>query len=234
VQECYDLTVKAFNFSERFRQPVLVMADEVIAHMRERIVVPDVSELAIVDRKQPADAPDFVPYQADGDDVPPMAAFGDGHRWHVTGLVSDKWGFPTGDASEIDKKLTRILRKVLRFRDEVIEYEAEGLEDADILVVSYGCVSRSALRAVREARSRGVRAGYFRPVTLWPFPDAELLRAVSDFGVKRVIVPELNAGQMSLEIERAIRGEAETFSRTLLNGELFEPSRIVRFIEEVA
>jgi 2-oxoglutarate ferredoxin oxidoreductase subunit alpha len=236
VQECYDLTVKAFNFSERFRQPVLIMADEVIGHMRERIVIPDVSSLEIVNRKKPAVAPaDFVPYLADeADDVPPMAAFGDGYHWHVTGLTSNDWGFPTNSTPEIDKKITRILRKVDRFRSDVVEYKAEGCEDADILVVSYGCVSRSALRAVRELRSRGVKVGHFRPVTLWPFPNVELEKIVSDFGIKRVIVPELNMGQMFLEIERAIHGKAETFSRILLNGELFKPAQIIKYIEEVA
>jgi 2-oxoglutarate ferredoxin oxidoreductase subunit alpha len=236
VQECYDLAVKAFNFSERFRQPVLIMADEVIGHMRERIVVPDVSSLEIVNRKKPSvPYADFIPYLADPeDDVPPMAAFGDGYHWHVTGLTSNDWGFPTNSTPEIDKKITRILRKVDRFREDVVEYKTEGCEDADVLVVSYGCVARSALRAVRELRSRGVKVGHFRPVTLWPFPDIELEKIVADFGIKRVIIPELNMGQMFLEIDRAIHGKAEAISKTLLNGELFKPAQIIKYIEEVA
>lgn len=236
VQECYDLSVKAFNMSERFRQPVLIMADEVVGHMRERIVVPDAGSLELIDRKKPACDPDsFVPYLADeSDDVPPMAAFGDGYHWHVTGLTSNDWGFPTNNSRDIDKKITRILRKVDSRRSEVVEYAAESYEDADILVVSYGCVARSALRAVRELRGQGVKVGHFRPITIWPFADAELKKIVVDSHVKHVIVPELNMGQMSLEIERAVNGKAETHSKTLLNGELFKPSQIMAFIKEVA
>jgi 2-oxoglutarate ferredoxin oxidoreductase subunit alpha len=236
VQECYDLTIKAFNMSERFRQPVLIMADEVIGHMRERIVTPDVSSLELVSRKKPTCSHEsFIPYLADQeDDVPPMASFGDGYHWHVTGLTSNDWGFPTNSAQDIDKKITRIIRKVERFRGDVVDYRKEGCEDAEILVVSYGCVSRSALRAVRELRSRGVKVGHFRPVTIWPFPDEELEKVVADSGIKHVVVPELNMGQLFLEIDRAIHGKAETHLRPLLNGELFKPTQIISYVEEVA
>ncbi|GHV51549.1 2-oxoglutarate ferredoxin oxidoreductase subunit alpha [Synergistales bacterium] len=236
VQECYNLTVKAFNMAERFRQPVLMMADEVIGHMRERIETPDRSSIKVVDRKKPTCAPkDFVPYLADeSDDIPPMAAFGDGYHWHVTGLTTNDWGFPTNDSHDIDKKITRLLRKVDRYRGDIVEYEAESYEDAEVLVVSYGCVSRSALRAVRELRKEGVKVGHFRPITLWPFADAELEKIVADYKIKRVIVPELNMGQMFLEIDRAIHGKADVVSRTLLNGELFKPAQIAAYIKEVA
>lgn len=236
VQECYDLTVRAFNMSERFRQPVLMMTDEVIGHMRERIVIPDASAIEIVDRKKPTCSPDeFIPYLADADDdIPPMAAFGDGYRWHITGLTTNDWGFPTNNAIDIDKKNLRLLRKVERFRSDIVDYQAESYEDAEILVVSYGCVARSALRAVRELRAKGVKVGHFRPITLWPFPDVELEKMVSGSNIKHVIVPELNAGQMFLEIDRAIHGKAETHCKPLLNGELFKPAQIMSYIEEVA
>lgn len=236
VQECYDLTVRAFNMSERFRQPVLMMTDEVIGHMRERIVIPDASALEIVDRKKPTCSPDeFIPYLADADDdIPPMAAFGDGYRWHITGLTTNDWGFPTNNTIDIDKKNLRLLRKVERFRSDIVDYQAESYEDAEILVVSYGCVARSALRAVRELRAKGVKVGHFRPITLWPFPDVELEKMVSGSNIKHVIVPELNAGQMFLEIDRAIHGKAETHCKPLLNGELFKPAQIMSYIEEVA
>lgn len=233
VQECYDLTIKAFNMSELFRQPVLMMTDEVVGHMREKIVIPDADSLVLIDRKKPTGSQeDFVPYKADADGVPPMAAFGDGYRWHVTGLTSNDFGFPTNNAEEIDRKATRLLSKVDRFRADVVEYQAESVEDADVLVVSYGCVSRSALRAVREMRAQGVKVGHFRPITLWPFPDVELEAIASK--VKHVIVPELNQGQMVLEIERAIHGKANVISKPLLNGELFKPEHIMSFIKEVA
>jgi 2-oxoglutarate ferredoxin oxidoreductase subunit alpha len=236
VQECYDLTVKAFNMAERFRQPVLIMADEVVGHMRERIVIPDKSALKLVDRKKPTVPPsEFVPYLAgEDDDIPPMASFGDGYHWHVTGLTSNDWGFPTNNAPDIDKKNQRILRKVDKFRGDVVEYAAEGCDDAEIVVVSFGCVSRSALRAVREMRAGGVKVGHFRPITIWPFPDAELEKVVSSPNVKHVIVPELNMGQLFLEIDRGIHGKCETHSKTLLNGELFKPAQIISYIREVA
>jgi len=235
VQECYNLTIKAFNMAERFRQPVLIMTDEVVGHMRERIVVSDPSSLELVNRKRPSVPPDkFVPYLADDDDIPPMAAFGDGYRWHITGLSANDFGFPTNNPADIEKEINRLIRKVDRFRSEIVEYDAESWEDAEILVVSFGCVSRSALRAVRELRSRGMKVGHFRPVTLWPFADAELEKIVEDSPIKHVIVPELNMGQMFVEIDRAIHGKCEVHSRTLMNGELFKPAEIISFIEEVA
>jgi 2-oxoglutarate ferredoxin oxidoreductase subunit alpha len=234
IQECYDLTIKAFNMAERFRQPVLVMGDEIIGHMREKIVLPEPGSFPIVNRKKPSVPKDqFVPYRADPeDDVPPMAAFGDGYRWHVTGLTSNDWGFPTNNAPEIEKKMLRLMSKVDRFRDDIVEYRAESAEDADVLVVSYGCVARSALRAVRELRASGVKVGHFRPITLWPFPDKELEALAS--GVKTIIVPELNVGQMVLEIERAVKGKAEVVAKNLVNGELFKPAQIMDAIREVA
>ncbi len=234
VQECYDLTIKAFNLAERFRQPVLIMSDEIIGHMREKIVIPDAGSFPIIDRKKPTVAPDaFVPYLADEcDDIPPMAAFGDGYCWHVTGLTSNDFGFPTNNAAEIEKKAVRIIRKVERFRDEIVEYKAEHVDDAEILVVSYGCVARSALRAVRELREQGVKVGHFRPITLWPFPDKEIEALTKH--VKHVIVPELNWGQMGLEVERALHGKAEFHQKCLINGELYKPAQIAEFIKEVA
>jgi 2-oxoglutarate ferredoxin oxidoreductase subunit alpha len=236
VQECYDLSIRAFNMAERFRQPVLIMTDEVIGHMRERIEIPDASSIESADRKRPKCPPrEFVPYLADEeDDIPPMASFGDGYHWHVTGLTTNDWGFPTNNADEIDKKISRLLRKVDRFRYDVVAYSAEDYKDAEILVVSYGCVARSALRAVRELRKRGVRVGHFRPITIWPFAGDELERIVTGHEIKHVIVPELNMGQMFLEIDRVIHGRAKTHLKTLLNGELFKPAQIMSYIEEVA
>ena len=216
IQECYTITIKAFNMAERFRQPVLVMADEVIGHMREKIVIPEPGSYEVVDRKKPTVAPDdFVPYRPDADDVPPMPAFGDGYRWHVTGLTTNEWGFPTNDAPDIDLKANRIIRKVDRCRDEIVEYREDFMEDAEIVVVSYGSVSRSSLRAIRELREQGVKVGHFRPITLWPFPDKEI--AAFSKRVKHIIVPELNAGQMVLEVERAVKANCEVHSLSLIH-----------------
>ena len=233
IPECYSLTIKAFNMAERFRQPVLVLADEVLGHMREKIVIHEEGSFEVVNRKKPTVSPDeYVPYRADADDVPPMAAFGDGYRWHVTGLTSTEWGFPTNDAPDIDLKANRIIRKVNRCRDELVEYKEFMMDDAEICVISFGSVSRSSLRAIKELREEGIKVGHFRPVTMWPFPDKEI--AELSKRVKHIIVPEINAGQMVLEVERAVKGKCEIHAHSLLNGELYKPAEIASFIKEVA
>ncbi len=234
VQECYEVTIKAFNMAERFRQPVLIMSDEVLGHMREKVIVPDNETLTIVDRKRPSCSPEeFIPYRPDPEDnLPPMASFGDGYRWHITGLTHNEWGFPTNCPEEIAKKTARLMDKVNAYRDEIVEYETENVEDADVIVVAYGSVARTALSAVRQARDKGLKVGYFRPVTLWPFPDRELESLAEKAG--RLIVPELNFGQMVHEIERAVHGKAAMVQMSLVNGELFQPSEILETIEEVA
>lgn len=234
VQECFELTIAAFNASERFRQPVIILGDEVVGHMREKIVIPDAGSYQVANRKRPTVNPDdFVPYKPDpSDDIPPMASFGDGYRWHVTGLTHDEWGFPTDEPSEIETKIKRLVRKVNRFRKDIVRYEVFYGDDAKVLIVSYGSVARSSLRAVREARQKGLKVGHFRPITLWPFPDEELQGLASQVDV--VIVPELNCGQMLLEVERAVNGKAPVVGKSLVNGELFQPSDILSAIEEVA
>ena len=219
--------------AERFRQPVIILADEVIGHMREKITIPEAGTFEVMNRKKPTVAPEeFVPYRADEDGVPPMAAFGDGYRWHVTGLTTNEWGFPTNEAPDIDLKANRIITKVERFRDDIVEYKEDYMEDAEIAVVSYGSVSRSSLRAIRELREEGVKVGHFRPITIWPFADKEIAELAKR--VKRIIVPELNAGQMVREVERAVAGRCEVIGKGLINGELYKPAEIMSFIKEVA
>ncbi len=234
VQECFDLAIKAFNMAERFRQPVLILSDEVVGHMREKVVIKAPASDSIVNRVTPSVTPDkFTPYEPNPiTGVPPMAAFGDGYSWHVTGLTTNDWGFPTNNPPEIEKKLLRLMSKVDRARNEIVEYEAEFMDGASIVVVAYGSVGRSAQRAVRDARKKGIPVGYFRPITLWPFPDAELAKMA--LGAKTVIVPELNCGQMVLEVERLFHGRSKVLPLSLVNGELFKPSEILSKIEEVA
>lgn len=232
IPECYELTIKAFNAAERFRQPVLILADEVIGHMREKITIPEEGSYKIVNRKKPTVSPDeFVPYKPDDDGVPPMPGFGDGYRWHVTGLTSNEWGFPTNDAKWIDLKANRIIDKVEKYKSEVIEYKEDYLDDAEVAVLSFGSVSRSALRAVIELRDEGIKVGHFRPVTVWPFPEEEVLALAKR--VKAIIVPELNAGQMVLEVERIAGKYTEVIGHSLINGELYKPSQIMSYIKEV-
>ncbi|MDR1731021.1 MAG: 2-oxoacid:acceptor oxidoreductase subunit alpha [Synergistaceae bacterium] len=234
VQECYDLAIRAFNMAERFRQPVLILSDEVVGHMREKVTIPEPAKLHIVNRVRPAVPPEkFTPYEPDPlTGVPAMASFGDGYSWHVTGLTTSAWGFPTNNAREIERKMLRLMSKVDRARSEIVDYESESMDGADVVVVAYGSVGRSALRAVRDARRKGIAAGFFRPITLWPFPGEELTRMT--LGAKVVLVPELNCGQMVLEVERVMKGRSDVRGINLVNGELFKPSEIRRVIEEVA
>jgi len=231
VQECYDLAIEAFNMSEKFRQPVLIMSDEIVGHMREKVSLykPD----NLIERVKPSVSPDkFIPYQPNPKtQIPEMAAFGDGYRWHVTGLTHNDWGFPTNNAKEIDSKMRRLMSKVDICRDEIVKYETFYTDDAELIVVAYGSVGRSALRAVRDARAAGIKAGFFRPITLWPFPDKELESLLNQ--VKTVLVPEVNCGQMVLEVERAVHGKSQVILQSLVNGELFKPSEIFTRIKEV-
>lgn len=231
VQECYDLAIEAFNMSEKFRQPVLIMSDEVVGHMREKVTLYKPEYL--IERAKPSVPPDkFIPYLPDPKtQIPEMAAFGDGYRWHVTGLTHNDWGFPTNNAKEIDKKMRRLMSKVDTCRDQIVKYETFYIEDAEIIIVAYGSVGRSALRAVRDARTAGIKAGFFRPVTLWPFPDKELESIIKH--AKTILVPEVNCGQMVNEVERAVHGKAKVMLQSLVNGELFKPSEIFKRIKEV-
>ena len=234
VQECYDIAIKAFNAAERYRQPVLIMSDEIIGHMREKVIPPKITLKDLTERKRPVEIPEkFIPYLPDPkDDLPCMASFGDGYTWHITGLTHNEWGFPTNNTEEIEKMMKRLMRKIDRFRDDIVEYETAMAEDAEILVLAYGSVARTSLRAVHEARVRGIKAGFFRPITLWPFPDKELEKLARK--AKTIIVPELNCGQMVLEVERAVHGKAKVVAQNLVNGELFKPDEILAVIEEVA
>jgi len=234
VQECYEIAIKAFNAAERYRQPVMILSDEVLGHMREKVFIPPAGSYAVNERKRPSVKPEkFIPYLPDPeDDIPPMASFGDGYKWHVTGLAHNDFGFPSAKEDEVEKNITRLVRKIDRFRDEIVEYDAYEVDDADIVVLSYGTVARSSITAVKEGRKRGLKVGHFRPITLWPFPDKEIYQVAKK--AKTIIVPELNCGQMVLEVDRAVHGRAKVIKKGLVNGEVFRPEEILSFVQEVA
>lgn len=234
VQECFDIAIKAFNSAERYRQPVIILSDEVLGHMRENVTIQPIGSYGIINRKRPSVSPDsFVPYFADPeDDIPAMASFGDGYKWHVTGLTHNDFGFPSAKEDEVEENITRLVRKINRFRDDIVEYETHLVDDAEVVVLSYGTVARSSIRAVDNARKRGIKVGHFRPITIWPFPDKEIYQIAKK--AKVIIVPELNCGQMVLETERAVGGKAKVIGKSLVDGELFTPDEIFKFIQEVA
>ena len=187
----------------------------------------------VVDRKWATGPRDgFVPFAADDDGVPVMARPGDGYRSHVTGLTHAENGFPTQDPEVVDRMLRRLLNKVERHRDAIESYETLTCDDAEIVVVAYGITARAARRAVNLARQGGIKAGLFRPITLWPFPEKAFLTVGA--GARSVLVPEMNAGQLSLEVERLCSERGKTSSLGRVDGEAIEPDEILAKIEGLA
>jgi len=233
VQETFYETVRAFNLSERFRVPVSLLIDEVIGHMRERIEIRDTSELEIWDRVKPTVPPEqYLPYEDTPSGVPPMANFGEGYRFHVTGLYHDQRGYPKDKPHIVSALMKRLMRKVELGLDQILSFEEVNLEDANIAVLSYGSSARAAKSAVRKARAEGLRVGLFRPITLWPFPDQAVEKLAAS--VKAIVVPEMNMGQMALEVERASHGKCEVHRVNRVDGEPITPYEILEKIKEVA
>ena len=204
VQECYDLTIEAFNLSERYRVPVFLLSDANIGHMYERLIIPVDSDLRLFNRKKPTVQPvDYEPYKPGDDLVPPMATFGEGYRFYSTGLTHDEKGYPDSSAEAQDRLIRRLCDKVRRDRKKIIRFEELETEDCDVLVVAYGVTARSAAAAVRQAREEGVKAGLLRLITLWPFPEETIREHATR--VRSIIVSEMNYGQLVREVERAAR-----------------------------
>jgi len=224
-QEMFDLTILAFNVADRIRVPVVLLADEVVGHMVERVVIPAAEQIERWDRKHPKVPPNgpFDPFKVQDDDlVPPMVHAGDGYRIHYTGLTHDEHGYPDMTADTHQALVSRLVKKVHRNASLVMRYEEYYLEDAQIIVISYGCTSRSAHQAVREAREMGVKAGLFRLITLWPFPEKKLSALSAD--TESFIVAELNLGQMSSEVERIVQRQVIGVHHA--GGAMITPERI--------
>lgn len=232
VREAFDLTVEAVNLSEELRTPVIVLLDEVVGHMRERVELPAAEEVTVVNRVKPTEDPaHFLPYKPGPNLVPPMPAYGEGYRFHVTGLVHDETGFPSGKGSDGNTLIRRLLAKVEQRQPKIARAELFQTEDADIVIVAAGSVGRSARAAVKEARAQGVKLGLLRPITAWPFPT-EAIDAVAKTA-KSIIVAEMNMGQMILEVERVVAGRAKVFGLNRIDAELITPKDIIVRTQEV-
>lgn len=229
VQEMFDLTVEAFNLSETYRVPTLLMADEIVGHMWEKVVIPSADKIRTVNRKK-ASVPreEYKPFMPDDDLVPPMACFGEGYRFHATGLTHDEHGFPKTSSTEVQQRLVRRLcEKIDKNADKIIRVEEVMLNDADVVVVAYGIVARAALSAVRKAREKGIKAGLLRLVTLWPFPEKQVARVAKQ--AKKIVVAEMNCGQLVREVERAAKETPVSFLSKL--GE--EPHTPMEILESI-
>lgn len=205
VQEMFDLTIEAFNLSETYRVPTLLMGDEIVAHMWEKVVIPPAEGIRTVNRKKPSVPRDqYMPFMPDADLVPPMACFGEGYHFHATGLTHNEQGYPQTSSSEVQSRLVRRLcQKIDQNSNKIIKVEEAMLDDADVVVVAYGIVARAALSAVRKARASGIKAGLLRLITLWPFPEKQVAEVARR--VKAIVMPEMNCGQLVREVERAAK-----------------------------
>jgi 2-oxoglutarate ferredoxin oxidoreductase subunit alpha len=229
-QEMFDLTIKAFNAAERYRTPVFVMGDEVVGHMTERVTIPAAGEIQTVDRKRPSAPPNdgWLPYAAGKDLVPAMAHAGEGYNIHVTGLTHDERGYPTNDAQVHDRLVRRLSRKVQANSQQICEFEKLYTDDAETVVIAYGATARAARQAVLAARERGIKAGLFRLITLWPFPRGAIKELTNT--ARRFVVAEMNLGQVAREVERYTRRPISWVTHS--GGAMFAPEPVLRAIME--
>jgi 2-oxoglutarate ferredoxin oxidoreductase subunit alpha len=232
-QESFDLTITAFNLAEEFRVPVMVMLDECVGHMTEKVTIPPAEQIEIRPRQLTKRAPgEYRVYAPCENLVPEMVQAGDGYRFHVTGLTHDERGYPSMTVEVQDRLVRRLQNKLKPLANGRGLAETEYLEDAEVVVFSYGITSRVAQRALQLARSRGVRAGKFRLITAWPFPEQRIRNLAAR--VKAFIVPELNLGQMVYEVERAAAGKAAVIPVTHAGGGVHRPEAILDAILEAA
>lgn len=229
VQECLDMTIVAFNFAEKYRTPVILLIDEVTAHTREKIEIPDQKDVEILSRVQPSVPPEwFKPFADTARGVAAMPPIGTGYRMHYTGLTHDVMGFPTSRPDEVNEAMSRIFRKIDQFYPDIQLVDEYMLEDADIAVVAYGSVARSAHLAVEQARERGYKAGLLTLKTLFPFPRPAVEKLTKR--CTAVIVPEMNMGQMSREVKRVNNGNTRVKTINRVDGQIISPSEILKAI----
>ncbi len=228
-QEAFDLTIEAFNLSELYRVPVLLMMDECVGHMTEKVVIPLADRIELVPRKLTAKPPgEFLPYRVDGQYVPEFARAGDGYRFHTTGLTHDERGYPVMSAQCQESSVRRLVDKIRKNADRIARFDEDQIDGADVVVVSYGITSRVARMGVDCARQKGVKVGTLRLVVVWPFPEKRIRELAGK--VKAFVVPEINFGQIALEVERCAAGKAATILVSHAGGGVHDPHDICKAI----
>ncbi len=233
VPECFDLTLRAVALSEKYRCPVILLMDEVIGHMREKIELPDdYSEIPQAERKQPSCAPeDYLAYGCEeGSKVPAMAPFGSGYRWHVTGLVHDETGFPKGTGAATKSSQDRLREKLTDNLEDIVQVENYRMEDAEFAVIAFGGAARTAYEAVDMARAEGLKVGFVRPITIWPFAEKQIQETAAK--VKGILVHELNCGQYVLEVERAVADKVPVSLYAKYDNESATPAQLLAEIKK--
>ena len=237
-QELFDLTIRAFNLAEKYRIPVLVMTDAEVGHMTEKVVIPPPEEVEIVTRPQVRRGdvePDHFRIYRDSSKkgngyVSPMVAAGEGYRIHVTGLTHDERGYPVMNAQAHQWNVTRLIEKIRKHRGDIIQIEEQNTDDAEVVVVSYGISARTSLWPVQQARQEGIRVGYLRLITVWPFPE-ERIRQLAK-GIRAFVVPEINMGQIVREVERCAAGQAQVIGANCPGGDVLEPEYVLNVIRQ--
>ena len=228
VKECFDLTIRAFNLSEKYRTPVIFLMDEIVGHLREGMELTEPEEIEIINRPT-VEYPDpkRKPYHMKkGQLVPQMAPFGKGQRYNITGLIHDESGFPTNSNEEAEKLISRLMHKISDNYDDIVSYEEVNMEDAEVAIFCYGGTFRAAQTAMEEARKKGIKCGIFRPITIWPFPERELENAAQN--LRKIVVAEHNYGQLLLEVQRVVKGACEIDFVGKYNGSVITPDEILR------
>lgn len=232
-QECFDLTIEAFNLSETYRVPVFVMTDECIGHMHEKVVIPPAEEIELVERKWYKGPKDkYLPYKNDKDGIPFLVKVGDGYRFHTTGLTRDERGYPLLNAECQATCVSHLIDKIKDNADKIIHIEETDIDNAEILVMSYGITSRVSIKAVQEAKKAGIKVGTMQLKTVWPFPEKRLKELAGK--VKAIVFPEINAGQVVLEAERVVGDKCEVVSVPHYGGWVHDPKVILNAIKEAA
>jgi 2-oxoglutarate ferredoxin oxidoreductase subunit alpha len=232
-QECFDLIIHAFNLSERYRTPVMFMMDESVGHMTERVVIPDRGRIEVVPRRYTSLPPgEYQPFRVGNDLVPDFARLGQGYRFHVTGLTHDERGYPVMNAQCHEQLITRLVDKIRSNADDIALYHEDCIEDADVVVVTYGITSRVAMRPIREARKKGIKVGHLRLVVVWPFPESHIRRLTER--IKSIVFPEINLGQVVLELERCAGGRCGVVPVKHAGGTVHDPKAIYDAIMEAA
>lgn len=232
VSDCFDITIHAFNLSEKYRVPVVILSDEVVAHTREILELPPTNAIEVVNRIRPRVPPEwYEPYEDNSRGVPPMASMGDGYRHHITGLTHDSRGFPTQDPKQVASFNKRLFRKITQGLYEIQMTKSIMLEDAEIAVIAYGSIARSAHRAVMEARKQKIKAGLLQLVTLFPFPKNAVNTVLRQ--CRSVLVPEMNIGQISREVKRVNNTDCRVSKYNRVDGRMITPSEIYTEIKDM-
>jgi 2-oxoglutarate ferredoxin oxidoreductase subunit alpha len=230
-QECFDLAIEAFNLSEYYRVPVIILTDETVGHMHEKVVIPPADQIKVVPRNNyTGPKEDFRPYKFDGKGGHPMTRAGDGYRFHITGLTHNEKGYPVVTAEQNKIVVTHLMEKINGNADDIVRVDADQLEGADVVVVSYGITSRIAVKAIQDARKEGIKVGSLRLITIWPFAEKQIRELAGK--VKTFVVPELNYGQMVNEVERCAGGKSKVISVNHCGGAVHDPQVILDAIRK--